>query len=337
MRALTVTDAGSETPLETFARDHLAICRVADASDTATIRVWRAAAAGVSLGRYHRRPEGAVALTRRITGGRPHGVGPGIVCMTGVYPSLDWLAAGHARLLPEQVLNRALRPLLATLRGGGVDAFYPGRDLVTVSGRPLAVASFTALPDGVIVVTAAVAAATSLSETAAAIRQADPEGVVTFDADALANGTTLEELAPGRATIDWAAELAAHAAEAQVCEATVAADVLAPSTDVGPAFDALQGERGAAPAGQSLTYAIDMLGAIEAAARLEGGRIAELTLSGDIIAPFATVEELSAALIGEPPTRAAADRALLEVLARPGRFLLGVRDFPGLVARIRDT
>ena len=77
-----------------------------------------------------------------------------------------------------------------------------------------------------------------------------------------------------------------------------------------------------------------MLGAIEATATIEAGRIASLELCGDLIAPFGTLEEIAQALVDQPPTRAAADRALLAVLTRPGRFLLGARDLPGVIARL---
>ena len=42
-------------------------------------------------------------------------------------------------LRAEQALNRCVRALLAALRGLGVDAFYPGRDRITLGGRTLGV------------------------------------------------------------------------------------------------------------------------------------------------------------------------------------------------------
>ena len=345
MRALAVSDGGEETSLETFARDHLAICRVADSRDRAELRVWRAAAPVVALGRYHRRPKGASALVRRLTGGRPYAAGAGILCMSGAYSSLAWLAGGNAALAPEQVLNRALRPLLATLRKAGVDAFYPGRDLVTAGGLPLAVASFTVLPDGVVAVSAALAANSSLSETAPRVAGADPGGVVTFDAEALERSVTLAEVGrgtlcdaicePASGTRALADSLAEHAADAQGCNVTAVA-AAGSVVDVRPAFEALQREREAPRSDERAVYAVEMLGAIEACARMDDGRIASLTLCGDLIASYATIEELSAALVGERPTRAATERALLSVLARPGRFMLGVRDLPALIARLAD-
>ena len=334
MRALRVSGSGAETPLETFARDHASMCRVADSGMTAEIRVWHAAHSYVSLGRFHRRPLDADALVRRVTGGKPYSIGPGVLCMTGVYPSLAWLGAGSARLEPEQALNRALRPLLAAVRDAGADAFYPGRDLITLGGRTLAVASFTVLPDGVVVTSTALAVGVGFGGTAAAIAAADRTGSVTFDAEALAGATTLEAALGRPAGIDWVGRVAEHAAGAHTCEADVCEPEPLPSLDVGAAFAALQAERGPLAAGTAVAYGIEMLGAVEAAAKLAGGRIAHLELAGDLIAPFATIEELAASMHGEPPTRAAAERAVLAVLTRPGRFLLGVRDLGSVIARL---
>lgn len=335
MRALRVSGMGRETPVETFARDHLAMCRVADSNDTAELRVYEASLPGVSLGRFHRRPDGAATLVRRVTGGRPHAIGPGIVCLTGVYPSLDWLGAGKAQIEPEQALNRALRPLLAVLREAGVDAFYPGRDLVTVAGKPVAVASFTTLPDGVVTMTAALGVSRDFAGTAASIGRADPDTVVTFDDAALATSVSLSVLGKP-VEIPWVARLVEHGARAHACSATAVDGPAEPTRDVAVAYDALQAERREAAPRTVSAYGVEMLGAIEATAALEAGRIASLELCGDLIAPFGTLEEIGHAMIGEPPTRAAADRALLAVLSRPGRFLLGARDLPGVIARLSD-
>jgi hypothetical protein len=252
--------------------------------------------------------------------------------LTGVYPSLAWLGAG-VRLEAEQALNRVLRPLLAVLREGGVDGFYPGRDLVTVGGRTVAVAGFTTLPDGVVVATVALAARTGFAETASAIAAADPSGIVTFDAEALAGSSTVDALGC-HAEVDSAERIAVHAAKAHSCDAEVVSAEPLPSLDVTAAFAALQAERGPLTAGTSVAYGIEMLGALEAAATIAGGRIRELTLAGDVIAPFETVEEIADALRGEAPTRAAAERALLAVLSRPGRYLLGVRDLASVIERL---
>jgi hypothetical protein len=336
VRRLTVHDCRSEAPREVFARDHDAICRVARDGGGAILHVRRATTEAVSLGRFHRRPDGDVPLVRRLSGGRAVAMGPGILSLTGVFPSVAWLALGRELPGPDQILNRALRPLLAALRASGVDAFYGGRDLVTWDGAPISVASFTVLPDGVVVVESHVAVSTSLERCAAMLAEWDPRGLVLHDASAFASAPSLEQrLGAAAGAIDWAARIAEHAEAAYACEASfVRARELSPQPASGPAFSAFQDERGAIPAGWVTAVAIEMLGVVEAAALLEDGRITTLELSGDLIASCASVTEIEDACIGQPPSRAAADRALLSVLSRPGRFVLGARDLAGLIARL---
>jgi hypothetical protein len=336
VRQVTVCDYGTERPEDSFSRDHVALCRVARDGDAAILRIRRAAGEGISVGRFHRRPSGDSPLVRRLSGGRAVVTGPGVLSLTGVFPSLAWLALGRETPRPDQVLNRALRPLLATLRAAGLDAFYGGRDLVTCEGSPIAVASFTVLPDGVVVVEAHVATETPLDRSTELLAEWDPDGLVLHDACAFSAASTLERRAPGISAIDWAASLAEQGKASFRCDAHVAdgigeSSIAATAT---PAYEAFQSERGAIPPGWVSAVGIEMLGAVEAAARIDAGRIVALELSGDVIATYASVAEIEEACRGQPPSRAAAERALLSVLTRPGRFALGVRELAGLIARL---
>ena len=96
-------------------------------------------------------------------------------------------------------------------------------------------------------------------------------------------------------------------------------------------YEVITSERSAVRPGWVAAAAIDMLGAVEAAALLERGRIAALEISGDEIATYASLTEIEDACVGQPPSRAAAERAVLSVLSRPGRFVLGARDLAGLI------
>jgi hypothetical protein len=263
-------------------------------------------------------------------------VGPGVLNVTGVFPSAAWLARGREVPAPDQILNRGLRPLLAALRAGGVDAFYGGRDLVTWEAVPIAVASFTALPDGIVVVEAHVAVSTSFDRCATLLAEWDPHGLVLHDASVFAAAPPLERRHGTVGALDWAARLAEHAGDAFGCDTALIRSVAAlpPEPASGAAFRAFQRERGGIPPGWSTAVAIEMLGAVEAAALVEGGRIAALELSGDVIAPYASITEIEDACVGQPPSRAAAERALLSVLSRPGHFVLGARDLAGLIARL---
>jgi hypothetical protein len=336
VRRLTVYDCGSETPEESFSRDHVALCCVARDGDAAILRVRHAGSEGVSLGRFHRRPPGDAPLVRRLSGGRVVAVGPGVVSLTGVFPSVAWLAFGRDLPGPDQVLNRALRPLLAALRTVGVDAFYGGRDLITCAGSPIAVASFTVLPDGAVVVEAHVAVATSLDRCSLLLAEWDPGGLVLHDAAAFAGASPLAQRVPRAGTLEWAVCIAEHAESAFGCDARVAGVIAESSmaSAIGPAFAAFQNERGAIPTGWATAAGIEMLGAVEASAWIEAGRIAALELSGDLIAPYASIAEIEESCVGQRPARAAVERALLAVFSRPGRFVLGARDLAGLIARL---
>lgn len=336
VRRLIVLDCGVEGFAEAFSRDHLAICRVAREGRGAILLMRRAASDGVSLGRFHRRPPGDSPLARRLSGGRVVAIGPGILSLTAVFPSADWLALTGPTPGPDQMLNRALRPLLSALRAVGADAFYGGRDLVTWEGGPIAVASFTALPDGVIVVEAQVALSTPFDRCTALLAQWDPQGLVLHDASVFAATPPLERRLAPSAARDWPALIAEHAESTFGCEASVNRPPKMTGAEAASAraFSALQEERSAVRQGWVAAAAFEMLGVVEAAALLERGRIAALEISGDLIATYASITEIEDECVGQPPSRAAAERALLRVLSRPGRFVLGARDLAGLIARL---
>jgi hypothetical protein len=329
-------DDGAESAFSTFERDHLAITAASGESGEATLRFWRSDAERVSIGRFHRRPAGSAGLVRRLTGGRALYTGPGISSATMVLPALAWLDRGRGVPAPEQVLNRALRPWLAAFRDFGVDAFYGGRDLVTWERRPVAGASFTTLPDGIVVVDVHVAVAAPFSRVTELLATFDPTGLVPHDASPFRDTGCLRDRLPGFVEAEWRATVTRHLASALGVQskADERGTVATLGFTVERAFEAFQCEREELLPGWRSALGIEMLGAVEVAARIESGRIAALELYGDVIAPFSTLEEIGYACVGEAATRAAADRALLGVLTRPGRFLLGVRDFGALVERL---
>jgi hypothetical protein len=334
VRSLEIWDAGIEDVRRAFHEDH-AMIAVAAAERGALSRLWRRPQPCVALGRYHRMRRGAGALERRLTGGRAVPVGPGILGWTLVLPGRSWLDYG---LRPEQVLNRSLRPLLAALRSAGFDAFYPGRDLITIERRPVGHASFTVLPDGVVVVEAHLALETSFRDLPDLLARADPEGVAAVDTLALAESAALVEFGPlpRRGTLETS--LADHAHRMLECDASTGGrHRWLPSgslEDTESAFEAFQGERGPLAPGRTSVASHTMLGAVEVAARFEAGCIADVEISGDLIAPFETVEALERGLEGSSPAPAEIKRAVTAVLSRPGRFLLGVQGLDELVCRL---
>jgi lipoate-protein ligase A len=109
------------------------------------LRVYTARGEAVSAGRYHPliAGTGPVAVWRRLSGGRTVPFGDGFVGFSLLLPHRSALVSPEPfHLAPYQVPNRCVRGLLAALRALGLDAFYPGRDLVTVNRRTLAMVSF---------------------------------------------------------------------------------------------------------------------------------------------------------------------------------------------------
>lgn len=336
-RTILVEAGGTEDAGTTFARDQVQMLRTA-ADGAARARVWRRPAEGLLLGRFHccDVSRGADGLSRRLSGGRIVPAGPGVVAITMVAPTVNWFDPAGAALRPEQVLNRAVRALLALLRREGVDAYYPGRDLVTVGGRPLAHLSFTVMRDGTAVVEMHVAETTSFAALPGLLDRFDPAGVAGVDRDALAGAVSLADTATAAAGDDeWAARFAAAAAASFACEARVHAEDGAGVTpaDARAAADFLASP-GPAPEGANIAAAVSMLGVVECSGGRRGDRLTGLRLTGDLIAPFHTVDDIAVECEGEPLRAANIRKALARAMSRPRSFLLGLRDLDELILRL---
>ncbi|MBI5504235.1 MAG: hypothetical protein HY899_05515 [Deltaproteobacteria bacterium] len=348
-RTSNLWNAGSERPVQSFARDQLSLL-AAVSQRRAIVRVWRARDEGLSLGRFHRRDENqdcdAAGLVRRLTGGRIVPQGPAVTCITMAFPEVAWLTPSGAALRPDQVLNRALRPVLAALRanaapgagaGAAVDAFYPGRDLITVGGRPLAHASFTVARDGALLVHVQIADRGGFDELPRLLRRFDPCGVAAADKNAFQRATSFLALT-GSTLINagWASRLAGALASELRCEVGSGEPCAGREVTLAQdsAFSALQCELGPLAAGSACAIAPSMLGAVEVSARLVGDRLYDVQFTGDVIAPFHTIDALSGALEGEPARLPALRLVVARVLSQPGDFVLGVRDLDALLARL---
>jgi len=365
-RAIEIEVGASEDATTTFARDQLMLLRCSQ-DTVARARVWRRCEAGLLLGRFHRadpassawatdgRPGGDAesrggdaarsgadagrgGLSRRLSGGRIVPVGPAVVCITMVVPVVDWLDREGGALRPDQVLNRALRPLLAMLRGSGVDAFYPGRDLVTVGGRALAHASFTVMRDGVAVVEMHVAESPAFADLAALLDRFDPTGIAGVDRGALVGSTSLAETATAaQGDEEWAARFAACAAGAFACEVSVVGGA---SGEGGVTLAHESAARdflltpGPPEEGVLSAAAVSMLGVVECSARMRGDRVSGLRVTGDLIAPFHTLDDVAGECEGEPFRPANIRKALARAMARPRSFVLGLRELDELILRM---
>jgi len=369
-RAIEIEVGASEDFASTFARDQLMILRCAR-DGNARARVWRRGAAGLLLGRFHRAdPASCVAapksgsgtdfppasslapgfstgrsepvpdfggVSRRLSGGRIVPVGPAVVCITMAAPVVNWFDGAGGALRPDQVLNRALRPLLAMLRGDGIDAFYPGRDLVTVNGRAIAHASFTVMRDGVAVVEMHVAEAPAFTDLPALLDRLDPGGIAGVDRSALAGATSLAETATAaRSDEEWAGVFARFAAAGFACEAAVKGEP--DGQDVTLAHESAARDFLLSPGpleqGALSAAAVSMLGMVECSARMRGDRVTGLRVTGDLIAPFHTLDDVSAECEGQPFRAANIRKALARAMARPRSFVLGLRELDELILRI---
>jgi hypothetical protein len=350
-RAIEVAAGNLEDLPTTFARDQFLMLRCA-ASGAAQARVWRRAHDGLLLGRFHRADasaawDGSSGLSRRLTGGRIVPVGPGVVCITMAVPTVNWLDPAGAALRPDQVLNRALRPLLTLLRGRGIDAFYPGRDLVTAGGLTLAHASFTVARDGIAVVEMHVAEQPAFGGLATLLDRFDPKGIAGVERDALGASTSLEEQkTPASSDAEWAALFAEAAGQAFSCESRPAADAAAIGSPVGDGgADAVTLAHESACrdflldpgpiAGDARSAAtVSMLGVVECSGRMRGDRLTGLRICGDLLAPFHTLDDIAAECEGEPLRPANIRKALARAMARPRSFVLGLRELDELILRL---
>jgi lipoate-protein ligase A len=304
----------------------------------ALVRAWSRADAALSVGRFHRIDPAACGMQRRLSGGRIVPLGPGILGMTMVFPSSAWLAQGSGPLRPEQILNRALRPVLQVLRDLGVDAFYPGRDLVTVGGRTLLYCSFAVFADGVVLVEQLLAVESSFAALEGLADRCDPEGVAGADRtvfrDAVALGDCVRLVSRDTLLARLAEVMTGHFGCGVEQFAAMPADLAQVVRAEQSAYRDFLAERGPVRAGRASVAGISMLGAVEASARIEAGRLHEVEITGDLIAPFPTVEALQGACegvcAGSEEVRATVRRVLLE----PASFLLGANDLADLLVRL---
>ncbi|MCW5892418.1 MAG: hypothetical protein KIT14_18000 [bacterium] len=278
----------------------------------------------VALGRFHRRPAADVAgaaLVRRTTGGRACAAGDGFLRLVLALPHRSALVAGDpGALAPEQILNRAVRGPMAALERLGVPVLYPGRDLLTVAGRPLAVLGLVVEDDGATLVDVVLSVARDAALLPHLLDRADPAGIVHADMVLPDAVTSLARLGRTAAPDDLLAAAARGYAERLGVTIGDAHD-LAPSPD--PGRDAgWETARRPDPRHTHHARVQTAVGVFEAHAALAAdGTIADLCLAGDLLASTATVAALEQGLRGAVPPASA---AVATALARPDRVLLGV-------------
>ncbi|GIW42045.1 MAG: hypothetical protein KatS3mg076_2622 [Candidatus Binatia bacterium] len=151
----------------------------------AALRVWSFGGDVVSLGRYHLAPRGAGTsargplLHRRATGGRAVPSGEGFVGFSFLLPHRSALFSDDPLFLsPEQIPNRYVRGLLGGLETLGLRGFYPGRDFVTLEGKPLAMVTFEETETGGLLFECVLAVGRNFAVLPRFLDTVDPEGEV---------------------------------------------------------------------------------------------------------------------------------------------------------------
>ena len=314
-------------PATIAARDRRLLMIAEATAEASLLCVYECLGDVLGLGRFHAVPdvpEGAeVRLHRRFGGGRPVPLGEGYFGVTLALPDVSTLATGGVvRLQPEQVLNRAVRGVLAALETLGVSAYYPGRDLVTAGRKIIGALTLEIEPSGRALVEMAVAANRSFAEVTSFLDRADPTGVVPADVVLPGHATSIAEETGLRATLDTFADAVVAGFVARLGVACVPAEEPLPPVD--PDDEWLLAGR-LAPHLDRYGAARTALGSLQARVALGGGRIADLRLTGDFIASAATIARMERSLRDVVPDRSTILHRVNEALAGPTDFLLGVK------------
>jgi lipoate-protein ligase A len=290
------------------------------------LRVYALSREVLSLGRYHLAPEPpagcGVELCRRRSGGRAMPWGEGFVGLSLVLPHRAALVASDPlALAPDQVMNRYVRGILEACELSGVPALYPGRDVITVQRRILAVVSFDVEASGALVFEAVIASGRDFSVLPGLLDRADPGGVVKA-------GMLTEEDTTSLARLVGRAPDAAEAADRlrrgyeQRLGVRFRERTLALEAD----FDetAWLGQRRLHAHLDRHAAIATQLGVLEAHLALAGGRIEDAVLAGDFIANSPAIERLEGELRGCRAEPAAVGAAVAAVFGEPENFILGV-------------
>jgi hypothetical protein len=337
LRLEVATQVGLTPALSHFLDCEL-LDRAAAQPGRAWLRVYDLAGDVLSFGRYHLVPADAadepVQLHRRLGGGRVMPLGAGFALLSLTLPHRSALVSDEPLALrAEQALNRCVRGLLGGLRRLGVQAFYPGRDCITVGGRTLALVSLESDARGATVFEAAVAIDGDWQRLAALVTAVDRDGVVSAQLFAPDAVTTLA--AHGATpTLTMLADAigGAYMQEFDLIGAT-AAEQPAPKHAEERARAWLASRR---PPTALDRHAIEwgQLGVFEVYLAARDGVIVDALLGGDFIANSASVTELEEQLRGCRLERTAIAAIVDAVYADRRNFLLGVGPLAAVVETI---
>lgn len=310
------------------------------------LRVYDFAGDVLSLGRYHFVPDrqlqsDGIQLYRRQSGGRAVAFGDGFVGVTLLLPHRSALfSADPFALAPYQVMNRYVRGILESCKLVNVPAYYPGRDLVTVNRRVLALVSFEVDQSGALLFEAIIANHRDFSLLPVMLDAVDTAGIVKAEMFTPTDTTCLARELGVQLTIEEVAEMLRRGYKKQFNLAFEEHPLTALEEQ---AIDAVTHEfrddRWLRPRQQRLDldhHAFErvQLGVFEAYFALEQSRfLKEITFAGDFIANSPAIDRLERDLRLCPAEWRAIDAVASEVFAQPDNYILGI----GRTRTIADT
>lgn len=302
----------------------------------AALRVYGMPGEVVSLGRYHLAPPdrlSAPALARRHAGGRAWPHGEGFVGVSLVLPHRSALVSEDPfALAPQQVPNRCVRAVLEGCRLAGIDAFYPGRDLITAGGRVLGALAFEVDGRGALLFEAVLCLERSFASLTKLLDTADPGGEVVARVWSEEETTSLAREGRTNIAVEDVADLLGTAFEEKfhvVVQPVSLADddwqeIRALADAEYGAERWLRGRRRRAGLDRRLTAAVQ-LGALEALLTLGSrGEIEDIAFAGDFIANSPAIESLERRLLSRVLQRSSIEPVVEEVFADRSNFILGI-------------
>jgi len=300
------------------------------------LRVFELQGEGLSLGRYHLAPppvaDETVRRWRRHSGGRVFPAGEGFlgVSLTLAHRSA-LVAADRLALAPEQVMNRYVRGILAGLQRVSVSAVYPGRDLVTVDGRPLGMVAFEVDGAGALLFEAIIANRKDASMLPSLLERADPGGVIRAAMLGPDDVRSVQRLRGTALGVEELAECLQRGYEERLAvtferralqvEETRRLEVAARREFADASWLAQRAPRADLDRHGSVTT---QLGVLEVHFALDGDRIRDIVFAGDFLANSPAIEALERDLRGCAAEASAVDAVVHAIFDRAENYLLGV-------------
>ena len=326
-------------PVSAITVDRCLMQAVRERKRPAVLRVYGTAGDVLSLGRYHLAPRAesssAVHVCRRLCGGRALPFGDGFIGVSLILPHRSALLHDDPfALAPYQVLNRYVRGILEACRLTQVDAYYPGRDQVTVDRRLLAVVSLETDAAGTALFEAVLANTRDFSVLPGFVAAVDREGAVVAEMVTSEQTTSLARLLHRQVSVDDVAEMLRHGYEQQFDIRFVPSDLSSVEWKQIEAEATRErssrqwvGRRRRRAHFNRYASRWAQLGVFETYYALnQNGVIDDMMFTGDFIANSAAIEAIEHQLRSCPLDRSTINQVVAQTYAQPENFILGIGD-----------